>query len=1143
VVLSAKTASALSTMTQHLATYAQAHPDAHLADIAYTLQMGRKSFPHRQAFVARDRTHMLHVLETIDPESVFTDIVSGETKQVAFLFPGQGTQYVNMGRELYEQEPTFRDQMDTCAKLLIPHLQMDLRKVIYPAIEQESGSLDGNEAPSLSQTDMAQPALFVIEYALAQLLMKWGIHPQVLIGHSIGEYVAACLAGVFDLPDALALVALRGRLMQALPPGAMLSITLPEKDVEEFLGESLALAACNGPNESVVSGPTEAIELLEKHLREKGISSQRLRTSHAFHSQMMEPTLELFRADISKRALRPPRIPYISNITGTWITDQEATNPDYWAQHIRQTVRFTAGIQLLLNSPNTVLLEVGPGHSLSTLARRAMPVGTTAPVCPPTDQFILSSLRHPQTQISDRAFLLNTCGRLWCAGVAIDWSQFSLGSQPRRIPLPTYPFERQRHWISARTGTGLAPTRVPTESKQDLARWFSVPSWKRSPLPAILPEQSEQKACWLIFTDPVGLGTHLVSHLREQGEATLTVHAGTQFGKINDGEYSIRPACAKDYDTLLNDMSSRGLSPTHIVHMWTVIATDHIQSGLDYLETAQALGFYSLLFLIQALGEQKDAQPQEIAVISNNLQEVMGGEVLCPVRATALGVGKVASREYSRITFRSIDIVLPMTIKQAQTVPTSWDQLVDQMTAELRWRSSDVTVAYRGLHRWVQCIEPVQLPPVPEEKLPLRAHGVYLITGGFGGIGMTLAEYLARQVKARLVLIGRTALPAREEWDRRLATANGHDVTPELASEASKIRQVKRLEELGAEVLVLEADVTDLEQMQAVIQQVQRRFGDLHGIIHSAGSPGGGLIQLKTPEVAAEVLAPKVRGTLVLEAVLKDLQPDFIVLCSSLTALIGELGQVDYCAANTFLDTFAFYHRVQQRAQTISINWGAWQEVGMAANTQKTYKNAHKYNAGVEQGLQHGIFPQEGVESFRRILINRAIPQVIVSTSDIQTRLQQAKSFHLSALQDEDDGLVPPSATASVAHQRPNLQTSYVAPQNETQQQIVDLWQKLLGIEKIGIHDNFIELGGHSLLGTQMITRLRDMFQVDLKLRTLFEDPTVARLALVIVQRKAELVDNELLLQAIEDVEHLADDEVQKLLALDMKQIGRTQKI
>ncbi len=1199
IVLSAKTASALETMTEQLATYVKSHPDVHLADMAYTLQMGRKSFPHRRAFVARSRTDMLHLLTTLDPESVFTGLVSPETKQVAFLFPGQGPQYVNMGRELYEQEPTFRQQVDTCAEWLVPHLHCDLREIIYPPVGQEAIAQD-----QLDRMSLAQPAIFVIEYALAQFWMQRGLRPAAMIGHCIGEYVAACLAGVLSLEDALLLVALRGWLMDQLPSGGMLAVSLSEEKLRPKLSARLSFAAHNSTTDCVVSGPTDAIESLEQSLREQGITCRLLRVSRASHSQMVEPVLEQFTNAVKKCHLHSPRLSYVSNVTGKWISEQEATDTGYWARHWRQTVRFAEGMRLLLDSPNMVLLEVGPGHSLSTLAQRT----GASPV--PTDRTILSSLRHPQTPVSDRAFLLNTCGRLWCAGVVIDWSQFYVGEQQRRIPLPTYPFERQRYWISpveAGQRQGTAPTASgdrPEENalwqlhkEPDLARWFSVPSWKRSPLAAVqvlplrggrVPDQEPGplptptapacKSCWLIFTDSIGLGTHLRKHLVEKElvpfqETVITVRVGTQFHSHRDcpngWEYTIRPDSREDYDTLLNDISSCGMFPAHIVHMWTVIATDHIQSGLDYFETAQALGFYSLLFLTQALSEQKGEQPQEIAIITNNLQEVMGGEVLCPARATALGVGKVAPHEYPHITYRSIDIVLPMTIGQGQAdrdkplslrVPmtpmeSAWDQLVDQIIAELRWRSSDVIVAYRGPHRWVQCIEPMQLPPVAEEKLPFKQQGVYLITGGLGGIGLTMAEYLASQVRARLVLTGRTALPAREEWGHRLAILSEQDAV------ANKIHQIKRLEELGAEVLVIEADVTDLEQMQAVIRQVGEHFGDLHGVIHTAGTPGGGLIQLKTSEVAAGVLAPKVKGTLVLEAVLKDMQPDFLILCSSLSALIGEPGQVDYCAANTFLDSFAFYHTVQKRVKTISIDWDTWQEVGMAVNALKPYKKALKYNTEIQQRLRNGILPQEGVEVFRRILINRDISQVIVSTDGILARLEQVKSLleegdvgsragespavrsrqgkvSVDKPGDRSDDLVSPSLD-----QRPNLQTPYVPPQNETQQQIAAIWQKLLGIEKIGIHDNFVDLGGHSLLGTQLITRLRDTFQIDVSLRTLFGEPTVARLALVIVQRKAELVDDTLLLQAIEDLENLTDDEVQTLLAVDAKQTGKVQKI
>jgi acyl transferase domain-containing protein len=416
-------------MRVNLLDYLKSHSDLDLADLAFTLQVGRKAFPHRLMLVCQTVAEAVSQLEA---KQYFLSVADPEEHPVVFMFPGQGSQYVNMGRELYDEEPTFREEVDTCAKFLGPYLQRDLREVIYPPVGQEETAQE-----QLDQTSLTQPAIFVIEYATAQLWMKRGVRPRAMIGHSIGEYVAACLAGIFSLEDALFLVTLRGRLMQQLPNGSMLAVSLPKEEILAFLGLGLSLAAHNSTTDCVVSGSTDLIEQLEYRLTEKNIPCRRLHGSHAFHSQMMDSILERFTSEVEKIRLYPPTLPYISNLTGTWITEQEATDPSYWAKHLRQTVRFAEGVQILLNNPAVVLLEIGPGRSLTTLARR-MAIA---------DRLVLPSLRHPQAPGSDSAFLLNTCGQLWCAGVAISWSQLYAGERRRRISLPTYPFERERYWI------------------------------------------------------------------------------------------------------------------------------------------------------------------------------------------------------------------------------------------------------------------------------------------------------------------------------------------------------------------------------------------------------------------------------------------------------------------------------------------------------------------------------------------------------------------------------------------------------------------------------------------------------------------------------------------------------------------------
>ncbi len=434
LVVSAKTANALEEATANLITHLKQHPELNLGDIAYTLSSGRRGFNHRRMLICCELEDAVKALSSLEPKQVFTNYTEITERSVVFMFPGQGSQYVNMAREIYQTETVFREQVDYCSEILKPLLGLDLRHILYPSEEKINQA-----SKQLQQTAIAQSALFVIEHALAKLWQSWGVHPVAAIGHSIGEYVAATLAGVFSLEDALSLVAARGQLMQQLESGAMLSVPLPEDKVKSLLGQELSLAAINQPLQCVVSGSIAAVDALQNQLAAQGIECRRLHTSHAFHSQMMEPILEAFVEQVKKVTLNPPKIPYISNLTGTWITITQATNPDYYAQHLRSTVLFAQGVEKLLATPEQVLLEVGPGHALTTLAKRH-PDKAAA-------QTVLTSVRHPQEKQSDNRVLFTTLGQLWLAGVKVDWFGFYSHQEYYRLPLPTYPFERQRYWI------------------------------------------------------------------------------------------------------------------------------------------------------------------------------------------------------------------------------------------------------------------------------------------------------------------------------------------------------------------------------------------------------------------------------------------------------------------------------------------------------------------------------------------------------------------------------------------------------------------------------------------------------------------------------------------------------------------------
>ncbi len=434
LLLSTRTPTALETATTQLAQHLRQHPALPLADVAYTLQTGRKPLEQRRMLVCESTEDALSALESSDPRRLISGVHEEGERPVVFMFSGQGAQYVNMGRDLYATEPTFREQVDQCCDLLKPHLGLDLRSLLYPdAAATEAATRQ------LQQTTFTQPALFVIEYALAQVWMSWGVRPQAMVGHSIGEYVAACLAGVFSLADALALVALRGQLMQSMPPGDMIAVPLSAEALQPLLSADLSIAVINGPTTCVAAGEAQAIDALQQRLKDEGIEYTRLHTSHAFHSAMMAPLLEPFTRQVQHVTLNPPHIPYLSNVSGTWITVEEATDPDYWANHIRQTVRFADNVQQLVHDPAQILLEVGPGRTLSTLVN-LHPSRSR-------EQVVLTSLRHPQEEQPDLAFMLTTLGKIWLAGGAVDWAGFAAHEQRQRVPLPTYPFERRRYWI------------------------------------------------------------------------------------------------------------------------------------------------------------------------------------------------------------------------------------------------------------------------------------------------------------------------------------------------------------------------------------------------------------------------------------------------------------------------------------------------------------------------------------------------------------------------------------------------------------------------------------------------------------------------------------------------------------------------
>ncbi len=1092
--LSARSETALSSMAGRLADHLRAHPGIDLADAAYTLQVGRRQLERRRAIVARDLGQAAARLDAARASLGAAGEPPAERPAVAFVFSGQGAQYPGMGAGLYREEPVFRAAVDECCTLLGEPLGGEVQRWLV----EESDGERGEDA--LRETRFAQPALFVCEHALARLWTSWGIAPAAVAGHSVGEYAAACLAGVLPLADALDLVALRGRLMQALPPGAMLAVGLSEEEVAPRLlrHRDTELAAINGPAQCVVSGPEPAVAALAAELAAAGVAVRSLRTSHAFHSAMMDPALPELRRALERAPLEPPSIPYVSGATGEW-AGEEIADPDYWVRQARRPVRFAAALERLLDEPGRVILEVGPRQGLRRLAgevaeRRREPAiprvvagfRGSRPAAGKEKALDKEKEREEARSAGEGEQVLEALGQLWMHGVEVDWAAFQ-GGPRQKVSLPAYPFERQRYCVEV---LDLGEPAALAGARRPLAGWFHLPSWRRTlpPRGERVAESGGRHRC-LILVDAGGLGEALAATLRARGWEVAVAVEGEGWEDLGGGRFRVRPGDLGDLEKLWE-----ATSPDRVLHLWNATGEPaDRKDDLEGLGRALERSFYSLFHLGQILARRPPSAPVALLVAADRLHAVESGDRPRPEKAPLLGLCRVLPQEIDGLRCRSVDVEIGSGAGMARAVERLLAEL-DALGGPEDGDGEEATVAWRGPYRCVPRWEEIELAEAGEDGSGLRPRGVYVVTGGLGGLGLEIARLLAEAARARLVLVGRSAFPAPGGWDGWLAEHGPEDAT------SRRISRLRELEALGADVMVASGDVASEDEMTALAARVRETFGSVDGVFHAAGVPGGGLLATRTREQAAAVLAPKVQGTLAVARAFPE--AGLLVLCSSLAALAGGIGQADYAAANAFEDAFAAAALARGGRRTLSIAWDAWREVGMAAAAEIPAE----LREGRERGPAEAIAPPEGRAALARILaagaaVAEAGPaQVAVSTHDLAERLRDAARLRLSAALAEGAAAAP----ARSRHPRPAWAPSYEAPATRLEAGLAELWQELLGVEPIGRHDDFFDLGGHSLLALQLASRIRSRLGAELPVHAVVAGATPARLARAIEKDRGD---------------------------------------
>ncbi|MGK7875119.1 MAG: SDR family NAD(P)-dependent oxidoreductase [Xenococcaceae cyanobacterium] len=1131
LTLSAKTEKALSELVSRYQNHLEAHPELALADVCYTANTGRRHFKHRLAAIAsstRELTEkLLHLRSLKEVAGLFSGQVPNSTKipKVAFLFTGQGSQYVNMGRELYETQPVFRQALIECDRLLVPYLEHNLLYVLYP--DEESGAKAQLRTSLLNQTAYTQPALFAIEYALAQLWQSWGIKPDAAIGHSVGEYVAATIAGVFSLEDGLKLIATRGQLMQNLPDdGKMVSVMASEKRVRELItpyAEKVNIAAINGAESVVISGETEAIEAICSSLESLGVKTKQLQVSHAFHSPLMEPMLAEFEAAAKQITYHLPRIPLISNVTGTR-ADKNIATAEYWVNHVRQPVRFAQSMEPLQSFGYEVFLDIGPAPILLGMGRQCLPadVGVWLPSLRPTtkqaQEFI--GRNNPKSippyppfkrggsqnqKYNDWQQILQSLGQLYVEGVKIDWSGFDGDYVRQKVVLPTYPFQRQRYWVE---------TSANNHQKNSL-----VASSNGNTQVVNLLGQGETEA--------------LAKQLKEAGKLSpeqLKLLPGILEVLAKQHQQQLAAATIQDWlyrvqwKPLASRQQTTRVEPSH----WLIFA-DTTGVGEKLANYLQQQGYEcSLVYRGDSYQNEKagiyqinPSEPGEFAQLYQAILETSQLPLekvihLWSLDAPAVRDLTITALEEAQLIGCGSVLNLLQAVVKTTTTPRLW--LVTRLAIAVLSKTEEVAVArsplwglggvvslehpqlWGGLvdldgqnpedevERLVQLLTNnlqedrlalrsertyvarlVKQPPKPSQPISLDSDATYLITGGLGALGLHTAKWMVEKGARHLVLSSRSA-------------------PSETATET-----IEQLEQAGAQVNVLLGDMADEQDVASILDTIETSLPPLKGAIHAAGVLDDGILQQMSWERLTKVMAPKVTGTWNLHKLTQHLSLDFFVCFSSIASLLGSPGQGNYAAANAFMDAIAHYRR-SMGLTGLSINWGAWAEAGMAAHQLDRYQN-RMVSMSVEQGIQ----------ALEQLVLNQpqsrqiAVIPTQMSMLARQWSLTNPGSLLLELLEEEE---LQQQLTRKQKADREILQKLEAVPFEEREEilqvHLRSLVAKILGLSSSQLPDlniGFVEIGIDSLMALELKNKLEVQLGTSLPATIAIEYPTIEKLS------------------------------------------------
>ena len=1158
LTLSAKSENALQELAQKYVNFLD-YCNASITNVCFTANNGRSHFEHRLAVVGESNAQLQQQLNAFVAGKNASNLVTQQLTRrtppkIAFLFTGQGSQYVDMGRELYDTQPTFRDALNRCADILEPYLDKPLLEVIYSSVPQSS----------IDQTTYTQPAIFAIEYALYCLWQSWGIKPDVVMGHSVGEYVAATVAGVFSLEDGLKLITTRGRLMQSLPSGGeMVAILASKSQVEKAMQgfeAQVTIAAINGDSNIVISGRTEAIQKIVANLEATGVKTKKLEVSHAFHSHLMQPMLAEFEKVARQITYSLPRLKIVSNLTGQ-LADETIATPQYWVDHVSKPVQFASSMATLAQQGYKVFIEIGSQPILLGMGRRCLDSSQTAKTV------WLPSLRRKKSNWQQ---MLSSLSQLYLEGAKIDWVGLVKDYPHQKVVLPTYPFQRSRYWIDNSVASNGAKADSNTHSSlkssladftpilkllhqndpQQLIEHLDTDTFSASEqqlLPKLLEQLAvqhqqylgtasiqdllyqtqwqlkprhqktsnrellEKSGSWLIFTDTGGVGEILANLLQQQGQHCISIRA--ESNKLN-------PSKPKDFHRLCQEIAAQSeLSLKGIIYLWSLDVPKSDELNAEELERAQTLNCGSVLHLLQALVEQQ--QLPKFWLVTREAVPV-NSDISGIAQAPLWGLGKVIALEHPELWGGMLDLdsdATPRLFKTLENAHQDSDrslvEVADRLLTEIVDARQEEQIAWREGKRYVARLVPCQ--PKKSRKVSIHSNATYLITGGLGALGLKVAQWLADSGAENIVLTSRSG-----------ASERNADAVAEIGQK-------------GAKIVIARADVASERDMTELFKKLEFSLPPLKGIFHAAGVAQYQALKDIDLDTFNAVLRPKVLGTWILEQLSANIELDFFVGFSSIASVWGSKGQAHYAAANTFIDAMAHYRAGLNKPAT-TINWGPWADGGMAIEEFQTLMT----RMGVKT-----LPPDKGLIALE-YLLGSSSPQTTVANIDwtLFKRIYEARGER--SLLANIEAQTPPDAEKEDSTSEILRQLSE-ANQSDRYNFLTVFLQKevgaVLGLEASrlpDLHRGFFDLGMDSLMVVELIKRLEKAFDTSLSATLMFELPTIRDLVDYVGKEvlgwKIDEPDPEVepeseLATDLTDIEQLSEDEVEASIAAQLAQL------